>query len=121
MTCSPKIDTEGSELKVLRGLVGTLKEKRPFVLCEVLPCEFSNDVPEKSLINDEIKIARRGSYSGIRRLLHDTDYVSLQITSDGLVQSDDFAHQIDDIGDVNNYVFCPKEKLNEITAIRSLS
>ena len=85
------------------------------------PCEFSKDVPEKSLITDEIKIARRESYSGIRTLLHDTDYVSLQITSDGLVQSDDFAHQIDDIGDVNNYVFCPKEKLNEITAIRSLS
>ena len=121
MTRPSKIDTEGSELQVLRGLIGTLKEKRPFVLCEVLPCEFSKDVPEKALINDEIKNARRESYSGIRTLLHDTDYVSLQITSDGLVQSDDFAHQIDAIGDVNNYVFCPKEKLNEITAIRSLS
>ena len=32
-----KIDVEGSELDVLRGLAGTLAEYRPSVLCEILP------------------------------------------------------------------------------------
>jgi FkbM family methyltransferase len=38
-----KIDVEGAELEVVRGLEATLREHHPYVLCEVLPIFGEND------------------------------------------------------------------------------
>jgi FkbM family methyltransferase len=41
-----KIDVEGSELEVLRGMERTLRSKRPWLLCEVLHRDISADSDE---------------------------------------------------------------------------
>jgi len=54
-----KMDVEGSELEVFKGLKKVLSEERPFILCEILPVSSKNDTfrkPRQEEIEKIIKI-----------------------------------------------------------------
>lgn len=44
-----KIDTEGSELEVIKGMQGFIEAKKPIILCEVL---FSDDLSKSQFVHD---------------------------------------------------------------------
>lgn len=62
-----KIDTEGSELDVVLGMQGTLRELRPFVVMEILPpAGFSDAVNKFRLVQAQ---QLKDTMSGLRYLL----------------------------------------------------
>ena len=71
--CAMKIDVEGSELQVLRGLAGTLKRYRPTLICEVL-----NPKPEQPSFTDRVE-----SMDALLRLARELDYRVLSRGDDG--------------------------------------
>jgi FkbM family methyltransferase len=69
-----KIDVEGAEVEVLRGLHRTILRDRPFILCEVLPV-----YDETTAIGQ----MRRKRSDEIQRLLHEMDYELVRLMPDG--------------------------------------
>ena len=60
-----KIDVEGGELEVLRGIPETLRNQRPFVICEILPV-YEEESP--------IGIFRRMRTDDVETLMRDAGY-----------------------------------------------
>jgi FkbM family methyltransferase len=65
-----KIDVEGAELDVIRGMQRTLREQRPCVVMEILPpAGFSDQVNQYRLVQaEEIKATMAGSGYCVARL-----------------------------------------------------
>ncbi len=70
--CAIKIDVEGAELEVLRGLETTLRRHRPFVFCEIWK------LPDEQHPTYEVKKER---FLGIHELLAQLDYRLLEVAS----------------------------------------
>ena len=93
-----KIDVEGGEYKVLRGLINTITEYKPFIVCEILPTMTESF---------EITKFRENNVSGLFTLLQELNYSILNIGLKSLIlKSDDFSQNIESC----NYIMCPKEK-----------
>lgn len=104
-----KIDVEGAELQVLRGMVSTLETLRPTILCEILYADTQSDIARYEDGNKQIT-----------RFLERLNYTTLRINKDqegkqfqGLVKVEVFpvqfwtpenAHECD-------YVLIPSEKI----------
>jgi FkbM family methyltransferase len=86
-----KLDTEGTEDKVLEGGIGSIDKFRPVIICEVL--------------------SHTGTEPGIHSLLDNRSYRYYYV-------NDDFLEQVEKIiGDpfiVSNYLFVPSEKADEL-------
>jgi FkbM family methyltransferase len=88
-----KIDTEGTEDRVLKGAENSLVNFRPLIICEVL----------SNLIEDKLQ-----------EILASKNYVFYKITKDGLKYCEKL------IGDpvrVSNYLFVPNEKKDVVLKI----
>lgn len=74
-----KIDVEGAELEVIRGLSRTITKDRPFLLFEVLPHFLFRTRTE---LDDRTKAARDRRHSEIERTMKDHGYVLKRILPD---------------------------------------
>jgi FkbM family methyltransferase len=100
-----KIDTEGAELEVLRGLARTIERFRPFIICEMLP------------VGDAARPAGQARWHrqhAVQALLADWNYVLFRLHSDATLEP------IEDIGihhdlDLTNYLVVPEEQSHVVT------
>ena len=106
-----KIDVEGAELEVLKGLKSLLQAQRPFIVIEILP------VYKKENVN---RLERQFE---IEKLIIALDYSLLRInkTSDNHFEHLEF---IDTIGihaqiEWSDYLFCPSEFLDAVLPLAS--
>jgi FkbM family methyltransferase len=76
-----KIDVEGLELQVMRGLRDTLAQQRPALVFEVLPNFYG--LHDRIMRPQEVCEANRAAASEIFALLSDLGYRVLQFTDDG--------------------------------------
>ncbi|MGZ8534062.1 MAG: FkbM family methyltransferase [Flavitalea sp.] len=100
-----KIDVEGAELEVLKGLSGFLIKSRPFILMEILPV-YNNS--NKDRLNRQIEI---------ESILQDNRYKILRVIKMG--ESFSTFSLLTEIGihdrqDWCDYVFCPEESLGSL-------
>jgi FkbM family methyltransferase len=88
-----KIDVEGTEISVLRGMTATLERHRPPMLIEVMPYayllddtydrEYLGNLPEPEA--KRVAIARREHSLAIGTFLHEYNYVFYACTRDGYI------------------------------------
>jgi FkbM family methyltransferase len=95
-----KIDTEGAELEVLRGLAHTVERCRPFIICEILP------VGDGAHPAGHARLTRQHA---VQALLTDWHYVLFRLRSDATLEP------VADIGihrdlDLTNYLMVPEEQ-----------
>jgi FkbM family methyltransferase len=107
-----KIDVEGAELEVLSGMKTTVKEYRPFILCEVLFTDRNANITTSRQRNEMLL-----------ELLTQMDYCVRQ-----LVKSPDLAHVVDarkcrefasaywsnENKELCDYLFIPNEKIMRV-------
>ncbi len=101
-----KIDVEGGELEVLRGLERTLRDCRPVVICEILP------IYDASTKNGAFRLTRqREIEQNLRRL----EYATVRFEPPNLFRP---MVEIAVHGDLNltDYIFVPNERLEELIA-----
>ena len=99
-----KIDVEGAEVEVLDGLRKTIAEKRPFIICEILPVG-----------DDESKVGkmRRKRTDAVTTLLSSLKYEILRQLDDGTCLPLKKIETHDDLG-LCNYLFVPKESMEAV-------
>jgi FkbM family methyltransferase len=79
--CAVKIDVEGAELSVIRGLVKTLSSRHPSVIFEVLPNFFG--ITERIMHTQAECLKREASAKAIFELLSSLGYDIFQIDNEG--------------------------------------
>ena len=97
--CCVKIDVEGFEAAVLSGGKKFLAERRPWIVCEILPCE-DYDATNKTLRNNN------GRALGI---ITELGYAPFVITADGYfrMSAADFSRP----RQLKDFLLVPKEKI----------
>ena len=97
--CCLKIDVEGCEAAVLRGGKKFLAERRPWIICEILPRE-DYDATTRTLRNNNREVLR---------LLAELGYAPFAITADGFfrMSAEDFARP----RNLKDFLLVPKEKI----------
>jgi FkbM family methyltransferase len=101
-----KIDVEGSELDVLRGLDQEIRAYRPVIVCEVLPVYDLQTAPGRFRRDQQLQLAA---------LLHKWNYTIARVHTDGISDPlSDFGIHCDIA--LSNYVFVPAEKYATLAA-----
>ncbi len=105
-----KIDVEGAELEVLRGLCKTIEKRRPYVYCEIWPLPKS-DVPTYSKKNRRL----RDTY----QLLTNLEYSVLGVLPDDRWEQ---VKSVEDIGEPYSceYILSPIEESQNLLKELSL-
>jgi FkbM family methyltransferase len=106
-----KIDVEGFELGVLRGLERTLRAHRPPVLCEVMPSNHPDQIQRRRRAD---QIAQTAIF------LQSLDYLFFHAGHDGTLNPLDRLPEEDWDAKLNNdydYLFVPVERSGEIVAL----
>lgn len=103
-----KIDVEGFELEVLRGMLKTLKTNRPIIICEIL-FRNSKDSPEKYLQRSQelVKVLTKSDYC-ILQLQKTPDLKFIRDVKEIQKFSDEVWQPTN--RNLCDYLFIPKEK-----------
>lgn len=114
--CAIKIDVEGAELDVLRGLVTTLRSKRPPVIFEMLPNFYG--VHQRVMFPPQTCQKKRAQADAVEALFADVGYEIFQIHDDGSETRIDRFELDDMVAYVgNNYIAHPKVTGNRGTRL----
>ncbi len=106
-----KIDVEGGELEVVRGLVSTLHRYRPLIITELLP--YSCDVNDPSPSTPMILENRKRRLNQISDLFREIDYVPFRmLPTRRLEQTFEFDMPAYDER-LTNYLLLPTERIAE--------
>jgi FkbM family methyltransferase len=106
-----KIDVEGGELEVIRGLVNTLHKHRPLIITELLP--YSCDVNDPSPSTPMILENRKRRLNQISDLFREIDYVPFRmLATRRLEQTFEFDMPTYD-EKLTNYLLLPAERISE--------
>lgn len=97
-----KIDVEGSELEVIRGMKSIIAQHRPFIFCEILPVYDKKNIFRLDRQKELIHIMKKLNYC-IFRILKDDELVPLEQIG------------IHSNLDLCNYLFIPSDFLSEIS------
>jgi FkbM family methyltransferase len=100
-----KIDVEGFELDVLKGIINSIKLNRPFILCEILP-NYNNRDSERYIRQIELESLLKSNDYSIGRL----DEKSAKFK---LLNSIDIFDSMDE----SNYIFIPNERLEDVSEL----
>ncbi len=102
--CSVKIDVEGFEAGVLRGGKKFLNARRPWIVCELLPCEEFDPVTKTLRNNNGPALA----------VLEELNYAAFAITADGFfrMNTGDFSRP----RTLKDFLLVPKEKISADTS-----
>lgn len=100
-----KIDVEGGELEVLKGLVDTIGRDRPLILSEVLPFVERQNVAEQATM-----LRRRQRCEELTRLIESLDYVCLRALPGFQVEEVESFGAQEFVADRTNYVMLPREQ-----------
>ena len=100
-----KIDVEGFELDVLRGIINSIKFNRPFVLCEILP-NYNNRDSERYVRQIEIESILKSNDYSIGRIEEKSAKCKLLNSID-----------IFDSMDESNFIFIPNERLEDVSGL----
>jgi FkbM family methyltransferase len=92
-----KIDVEGGELEVLRGLERTLRARRPYVICEILP------VVDVKAPTGELRLTRQ---EAVLDFLRKMGYAAFRVHGDLSIQPIE-AIEVHSSLDLSNYIFVP--------------
>jgi len=95
-----KIDTEGAELEVLRGLAGTIARHRPFIICEVLP------VGDPGSMVGRLRLTRQDD---LQALVRTWRYDVFRLHADARLEKIEDIGVHDDLA-LSNYLFAPSEQ-----------
>jgi FkbM family methyltransferase len=98
-----KIDVEGAELEVMRGLVPVLEKDQPMIVCEVLP------VYEAATRTGEFRLARQRD---LEQLLSERGYRVFRVEHPGRLRGIAAFGVHGDLS-LTNYVFAPMGKLSK--------
>lgn len=98
-----KIDVEGAELEVLRGLKGTISTHQPYIYCEVL-----------DLHDDDTFADRQVRITKVYELLEELDYGILGVWKDNTATETKSA--VTDFGPQyrEEYIFSPRDELDRL-------
>ena len=97
-----KIDTEGAELEVLRGLAHTIETFRPFIICEILPVGDAGSPAGQTRLHRQ---------TAVQALFAGWHYLLFRLHADATVEP------VEEIGihgdlDLTNYLVIPEEQLH---------
>ena len=95
-----KIDTEGAELEVLRGLADTIARHRPFIICEVLP------VGDPGSTVGRLRLTRQDD---LQALVRTWRYDVFRLHADARLEKIEDIGVHDDLA-LSNYLFAPSEQ-----------
>jgi FkbM family methyltransferase len=98
-----KIDVEGSESKVIAGLLSSIRLYQPYIICEILPLVSKSD--------DVVKF-RRSSAQDLFSMLFDLEYIIYNIKErKTIITIDKLSTSLESC----NYLFVPRHKQTVIT------
>lgn len=98
--CCLKIDVEGFEAAVLRGGKNFIQERRPWIVCEMLPCEEFDPATRTKRNNNREALA----------VIGELGYVAFAVAADGFFRmtAADFARP----RAVKDFLLVPQEKIS---------
>lgn len=99
-----KIDIEGGEAKAINGLLETIREFQPYIICEINPLNTEDG---------GVTQFRKDSATKILSILRELNYAALNITTGKSI------HTIADLStslESCNYIFIPQNKLSHFSA-----
>ena len=97
-----KIDVEGAETEVIKGLEGSIAKYRPYIVCEILPVYDSSQNAGK---------LRKDRQDALEKTMERCNYKMFRLMYDGRVIPLDTIEEHSDIS-LCNYIFVPQEELN---------
>ncbi len=101
--CCVKIDVEGFEAAVFRGGKKFLRERRPWIVCELLPCEEF----------DPVTRTKRNNNREVLAVIEELDYATFAITPDGFFRmaAADFSKP----RELRDFLLIPSEGISSAT------
>ena len=100
-----KIDVDGAELEVLKGLKKIMVSDRPFILIEILPVYSTENIVRINRQNEIQNILTQNKYSIFRVIKKNEKYEKISKIDSFNIHSD---------LNICEYIFSPNEKIEEL-------
>lgn len=108
--CFIKIDVEGAELQVIKGMKHFIEINRPIIVCEVLHSSNNSNLDKDKIRNDRLQLLLTELNYSISRVIHNNANIKLQMVDgfDNLIWNPNKSIEMCD------YFFFPSEILEKV-------